>query len=379
MGLLSQLMANSWKLKETAPFKENFDIVVIGGGIVGSSASIRYNLSGYKVCIVEKSSEFLDKAGESLHPSCKVFFDKIGYHFTNATGVEYTGNIVKWGSDDISYRDFIFNPYGNGIAADRAWLERDLAKRSISLGNALYMGAKVIGKTYSNGRWELSVLQAGELIKIKCRLIICCAGRSLFKMEKKQSRSFYDRQIGLSVTLRSAPGYFRQLLIESMKEGWMYSNALPAGKLVLTYFTDNDLIIGNRLEWLQEKFKQSCLMHKMIGEWDIDKLIAENYYDSRTYWTNIQCSSGWLALGDQAYAIDPLSGEGIKKNMEMIEYVNEHLPGFISHETKTHIDYYGYNRSNFDQYIKDGQGVYATEKRWEDNTYWKRRRYSTFY
>lgn len=85
----------------------------------------------------------------------------------------------------------------------------------------------------------------------------------------------------------------------------------------------------------------------------------------------------WLAVGDAALAIDPLSSQGLLNalytGLAAAESADRYLAGAINALT----DYIETIRGVRELYRRDLALWYDTEKRWPNRPFWRRRRFAT--
>lgn len=93
--------------------------------------------------------------------------------------------------------------------------------------------------------------------------------------------------------------------------------------------------------------------------------------NANTSWLDQVVGNGWLATGDAAIALDPLSGNGIIRAMrtgiEAAEYV-------LTGGSKQAMDRYeDFIQSIARENLVHHQSAYGRETRWQDQEFWQRR------
>jgi flavin-dependent dehydrogenase len=112
--------------------------------------------------------------------------------------------------------------------------------------------------------------------------------------------------------LTEAASLDRWTWVESAPDGWWYSAVLPRGRLMAAYFTDADLLdapasrreerfteLLSRTRWTRERV---CAARAPVP---FQVVSASSTIATPLY------GDGWLAVGDAASTIDPLSSQGI--------------------------------------------------------------------
>ncbi|MDY8136906.1 NAD(P)/FAD-dependent oxidoreductase [Aquimarina sp. 2201CG5-10] len=350
-------------------FRGIFDFVIIGAGITGITASILLNKKGYKVLLIDKSNLNKLKAGESIHPNGKRIINRIIQEsdclpFTEA----YTGNNIYWSSKQNIHQDFIFNPNGNGISIDRLNFEKHILKLSKDLGNQVLLNTSFIEYKYGSVLCKKVVENAVQHFRISSRFIIYATGR--YSVRGKSKKVYRDKLIGLTTSVDEKKILDRSkfLQIESLNQGWLYCNKLPKNKYIISYFTDSDLIDNYlvNFNYAIDKSIAISLNHRLTT--------IENTFDSRTYWNGFELNENSIFLGDALYSIDPLSGYGITKNLEMVEYIEAKAHSLINGNRNCIEEYYKLNKHNFNIFEQERVSIYKTVNReYQRNKFWERR------
>lgn len=112
------------------------DAVIIGGGVAGLSAGIRFATAGRSVVVLERGQNGANGPGETLHPGVESLFEMLGVarKFANAASSRHVGIEV------VSGQRLEFIPYGEGwrgYQIRRRDLTRLLAQRLRALGGTI--------------------------------------------------------------------------------------------------------------------------------------------------------------------------------------------------------------------------------------------------
>lgn len=349
-------------------------MIIIGGGITGSAAAISFVKLGYSVALIEKSGFEKFKAGESLSPECKKYFSVIDFDIDHSCSSEYYGTRSLWGSNEINEKSFIYNPYGNGIAIDRNGFELQLFHHAGNCGAKTFPAAKTKNIITHKDRCQVVVEQNGETRLLNSGLVIYATGRSGKTTPGTNQKCYQDKLVAITSIQDAEDTQDMNLYIESMPNGWFYTNLLPDKKRVYTYFTDYDLI--DRSKTKASFLRDQILTTRWSSEYSsfgTDPNVHPYIADARTGISNFQSGSGWFEIGDAAYTIDPLSGQGILKNFKLIDFWVEFIDHFFSDYKRTGQLYACFNADHFEQHLYQKTWVYSRESRWVENPFWARR------
>ncbi len=354
-----------------------FDISIIGAGITGSAAACLLAQLGYRVALIERSDLRRPKTGESLSPECRRFLDRLNFNVDTECGIDYVANTAFWGGDEPSESNFIFNPYGNGLAIAKTSFEQKLFFHAEQNGVSVFLNSSVARQERSRSRWYLLVQRGcGATVQLNARLLIIATGRNSPYRRPGPTRIFFDKLVALTtiVDTKGREGPMRTLYIEALPNGWFYTNALPDCKRVFTFFTDGDLL--RRIQPIEAHFNKQLrrTSWSRTSGFDLSDLDPKvKTFDARTSWSNCQIGAGWIELGDAAYTIDPLSGQGIQKNLEMVEFCVENIRPLTDFADSARDLYVSYNSSRFKSMLNMGRNLFDAEKRWRSDPFWLRR------
>jgi flavin-dependent dehydrogenase len=81
----------------------------------------------------------------------------------------------------------------------------------------------------------------------------------------------------------------------------------------------------------------------------------------------------WLATGDAAMAVDPLSSNGISYALISGAGVALAMDHWLSGDRSTSYTYENELDKEFEEYLRIRHNYYSMETRWPDATFWKRR------
>lgn len=162
---------------------ERYDLIIIGGGIAGSTLARRLANQGLHVLVIEREESFRDRVrGEGILPW--------GVTEAKALGIydllrEQCGHVVRWwnsysgASSSIIHRDLtITTPHGAGLLNFyHPEMQEVLLTAAAAAGVTVWRGAKAI-KVIGGARSTVAVQQGETIRRVNARLVVGADGRN---------------------------------------------------------------------------------------------------------------------------------------------------------------------------------------------------------
>ena len=368
-------MSDEWAQSQSA------DFVVIGGGPAGLATSLELTNKGCSVIVVERSQFYKNRVGESFPPAIQHPLAQLGLwdSFCAAGHLPSFGIRSVWGSSRPNERSFLFDAYGAGWHVDRKGFDAWLASRAIERGVALRFGCRLKGcQQTPNGSWSLQLNSVEGPSEIHTGFLVDATGRaSAIARAIGVRRVAYDKLVGVV-------GFFcsnvdpmpvdATVLLEAVETGWWYSAPLPDHRLVVAFMTDGDLCakfsLANQASW-QRHLGQTDYTRHRTASFALRELRAVG---AGTSCLEASHASRWLAVGDAAFAFDPLSGDGVYRAITTGRRAARALLSFEDGNCSALERCREEQEETFKHYLRTRQKYYHREERWVQSPFWMRRR-----
>jgi flavin-dependent dehydrogenase len=361
------------------------DVAIVGGGIAGTATAIALRKLGLSVTVIERGNYERQQIGETVPPEIRLPLTQLGVweEFLALGNARSVALLSAWGSSRLDVVDHIFNPYGNGWTVARPALERMLAAAAVRHGATLLCGADLREcARRADGLWQFELAHDGALRVIRSGFAIAATGRAGSALHANGKTKFlYDRLIGIICLLARPstwPADDTRPLIEAVRNGWWYSVLLPDTRVMVAFMTDSDLAkreirsLGSRHALLQVSLASAPHTFERLDR-RLDSVTESRVVSANTYCNGEFAQASSLAVGDAAFAIDPLAGQGITSALDGACVAAETVAAYRWDGEAALKHSAGQERLLFEHLLLERTAYYRLEQRWADAPFWQRR------
>ena len=349
------------------------DVVVVGGGPAGSAAALALQARGIGALVVERGAYDEPRCGETLHADARHALIALGawQSFMSLRPVPAPRLLSAWGEARPRERPAELERGGHGWHIDRVSFDAMLARAAERAGALVYCGVTAVAVTRAGTRWRVSLRGSKARTEVDARWLVDASGRSSFVARHAGARrASFDRLVGV-VGRYDAPLDDGRLLVESVEDGWWYSTPVPGGKTVAVYLSDSDTLAGRDLRMqYQDRLGAAPQTSARLGHLQGPEL---RVVAAATQSISPAAGESWIAAGDAAFTLDPLSGSGIRRALD------GGLAAGIAIAAALHGDNTAVDRVRRGLEAEVGRELaarrdhYAQEQRWPASPFWARR------
>ncbi len=356
-------------------------MAVIGGGPAGSATALTLCRLGVPdVLLVEAQDYQAVRLGESIPPETRQLLESLGVWraFLSEGHEPALGSCSAWGSDEMGYNDFLYNPHGHGWHLDRRRFDAFLARTAAAAGAVVFLHTRCRA-IESQGKQGFRIRLEGVEgpTEIQARFIVDATGstarlaRSLGAVRRCHDRLSYVA----AFFNRTRDAFSRLTWLEAVEYGWWYSAMLPAGRVAVAVAGDSDSLKTKALHQPESWRLWLNRTRHLAGHLADCEQATESLYvrTAASFVLDRPSGPNWLAVGDAASAYDPISSQGIYKSLlEGLEAGHAIADGLSGKSRK--LERYATSVADrFADYLRLRNHLYDLEQRWPRAPFWARR------
>jgi flavin-dependent dehydrogenase len=290
------------------------DVCVVGGGPAGSAIARKLALLGHQVCLVEKAAFPRSHLGESFPPSILKVLDL----FEVREQIEAAGffrpqrSLTQWSSAEAVWQS---QPGDAGFQVDRGRFDQLLLEAARAVGVRVLQPARA-ARPVSQGTYQWSVpvhCQDGQTT-IKAQFLVSAAGRQ---------SAFYRHQQPHQVSTVALYGYWQgtqfqdcESCVEAGSDEWFWGALLPNGRFNAAVFLDAKRYAAAKEGTCEQLYRSLLAKSNLLKGCLNGRLVTPvQIADASFFLAKDPIGGDWIKVGDAAFAIDPLSSQGVQMAM----------------------------------------------------------------
>jgi flavin-dependent dehydrogenase len=258
-----------------------------------------------------------------------------------------------------------------------------LANAASEAGAELCLGTTVAGCSAQAAGWELELQERRAdgsnptSRQLRAKVVVDATGRTASLATRLGGeRLLLDHLVSIAAQLMGTDnppeGY---VMVETTPNGWWYSAPVPDGRLMAMLMTDSDLCgrdgLGSPLVW-RSRLEAAAATHARSGSgrlsWGPRVVSAVSQRLRRRH------SRPWLAVGDAALAVDPISGSGVVRALRSAHAAAETVLGILEGREEMIEPYERERDAECTAYLHERAMYYGFEQRWPASPFWQRRK-----
>jgi len=305
-------------MKPMSGNSRSFDVAIVGGGPAGAICALLLARGGARVTMIDRGGKRFGVTELVSGRARRMIEERVsGSILQTIQGVEVFETVSLWNTPDAVTWSAMCNPWGAGLALDRSAFDETLRKFARESGVDILWDTEVQGVERARGAWRLALHSHEEAGELLAKFLIIATGRTGARLVGRNSITA-SPQVALMAqtnTGQSEPGY--TLYVEAVANGWWYALPDPRGGWFVGFCTGRDRVKRRgeplRVFWNRE-LRRTRLLAQTLGDTTVDGPIVGRPAGIRSF--DKVTGESWIAVGDAAFAPDPLSGKGLEFGIE---------------------------------------------------------------
>jgi flavin-dependent dehydrogenase len=358
---------------------QHIPVFIAGGGPAGIATALSLDRRGIPAIIAEPTLQPPMKAGETIPPNIMPLLNRLGLAalLDVPAHLPSYGNRFVWGQATPVDKIFLFHTEQEGWHLDRRCFEQQLRTHIIATGTQYLSGWRLSDCKPKTDGWLVVIKNAeGEERSFSCDFMVDATGRK-GRITRMLGIPRYnlDKLAGINVCYHLSDNIPQYAYIEAVQDGWWYAAPLSGKRLVVSYMTDTDLLSPAFMETMDymASVKQTTLIGPLLDHTSILSATALSVHAAATGYIKTRYGHNWLAVGDAAFAYDPISSYGITSALEGGYYGGHAIADTLTGNKEALPAYDWLISEAFAVYKEMHRQQYRLEKRWEKERFWERR------
>ncbi|MEU0793020.1 NAD(P)/FAD-dependent oxidoreductase [Amycolatopsis sp. NPDC005961] len=345
---------------------KHLDVAVLGGGPAGSATALLLARRGADVGLYAAPGHERPRLGESLPPAVNPVLHELGVAagFAALGALPSYGTSGAWGTGEVSSQSFLFSPHGTGWHVDRTRFDEMLTTA------AARAGATVFPSRVRRVHRIVGGFAVDAAIPAHADAVVDATGRAARISRELGARpARHDRLVcAARIVPRRGDEPFCDTFVEAVADGWWYSAPLPDGHRIVACFTDAPIAaragLATPAGWLAALAATTHVRQFVRGRAGSPvRVVTAAGHRLRPG----AAGPGWLAVGDAAFATDPLSSGGVTSALRMATAAADALTAGDRAHYVALVD--GMAADYFARYSE----IYGWERRFPGSEFWRAR------
>jgi 2-polyprenyl-6-methoxyphenol hydroxylase-like FAD-dependent oxidoreductase len=313
--------------------------------------------------------------GESLPPTVVPLLQELGVWHAFAALAYLPGfsRYTCWETAQFQPSHERRNPYGYGWIIDRRGFEQMLWAQLEEVDfERLEHTLQHTDKSPEG--WQL---QLSDDKVVSAAFVLDCSGRAgCFSrgQSRRDKASTMVAACDFLPPLKTDVERTAGVMIEAVENGWWYSSLLPNGRLAVAYFSERTLLrqdlCRDQGAW-QQQLAQTEFTRLRIESGEFAHHCQPRLMDASMYCLQQSAANDWLACGDAAMALDPLSAHGMATALWSGHKAAQATVAALQGDRQPQQQYVDSIRQNWQLYCQQRRDIYQAQPRFVDSPFWQ--------
>ncbi|NEJ17753.1 FAD-dependent oxidoreductase [Rhizobium leguminosarum] len=358
---------------------KSVDVAIIGAGPAGALCAWALARRGLDVMLVDEAKNDA-RVGEMLSAEAVRMLALSGLCSATAVGEPVFLLRAAWGSAAaLAHWPAAWagspSPEAGGLHGARVCvrpeLDYQLQQEATRAGAHLHVGRVVKVFQKQKDGWQIQVSDKEQLLEFRSAFLVEATGtRARSLAWPDLHRHPVDRMVAIHAEIER-PEPFREgmVVIEACREGWWYAAPSRPSRYAVVFFTDADLVAAGDTH---ATFVEVATRTNHVAPL-AERALSSKVVSARTSIRSVLWRDRWIAIGDAAWFLDPLSGSGIHRALVDGLAAADVVADYLAGGTMSARAYATAKAMAFFSALKQRQAHYSAEQRWSSSPFWLRR------
>jgi flavin-dependent dehydrogenase len=281
----------------------SMDVCVIGGGPAGTSAALRLALLGYRVALIDRGDNGT-RRDESVTPSISPLLDGLGLKDAVAERalLRPAQKCLLWTGYEES------TDHADALLIDRRCFDRFLLDAAADAGVRLFRPASARRLAATEMGWVITVDAGISRLNIDARILVDARGRC------RSGSQSGTPTVALCGTWRTdVVTYTQRMFVDVVPNGWIWAATRPDRSIRALAFLDAQYCRGLGPRDRENLYRSMIAHSNLLGPCRLTELLGDIAVRDSTWRAADQVVTAQsIKVGDRAYAMDPLSSQGVQ-------------------------------------------------------------------
>lgn len=357
-------------------------VAVVGGGVAGAVACCALAHAGlHATWVVQPQPSNHVWVGESLAASALPLLRRLGLDHLLLNPAHRTANtrFSSWGRAALIENHAMTSVQGSGYVLDRARFEEELVQHAASCVETV--NASMLNARRVAGGYQLELSRQGP---VHAPFVVDATGRACSFARSYTTLQRLDQLIGAvgyAARRHSQVQVTPATLVEAVQNGWWYASLLADERMVLVHFSDPDLLppgCSHHDDAWRAAIDSTTYVRRWLDETGFETEAAASLHTAGTTWLGQPAcgysdAAGWMAIGDAALAMDPLSSHGLATALWGGLQAGAVAGAWFRGSTAALNNYAHELLVARERYVQQRQAMYCIERRYAHAPFWQRR------
>ncbi|ALP68647.1 hypothetical protein AN416_38800 (plasmid) [Paraburkholderia caribensis] len=318
----------------------------------------------------------MPRCGETLSASCLPLLSKLGIgdELHSAHHLSLDGVRSAWGSSAAREHSSMFHPYGKSVILDRARFDRRLETLFHDEGGVVVEGR--IQNVRLDGAEHIVTLRGRQGgAQLKARALVDATGIAAHVARRLGARRITQtRQVALGFCF-DAPSKSEALpmtaIVEAIEWGWLFAVPVQLRRAVVWLICDPALVAQQNVH--NRALRASKEISRWLGCFHLRQAGNPTLRNASVGKLDQVTGDAWVAVGDAALSLDPLSSSGVTFAMLSGSHGGMAIASRVANNA--------YDLSTYARILEDAaehhgklrEQFYHIERRWPGADFWNLR------